>query len=58
MYLLAIQIKHVQNLACRSDSTAPTVSAFADVSGSDSLAAGIGSSLDVPVGDDIPNDPG
>ena len=41
-----------------SDSTVPTVSAFADVSGSDSAVAGLGSSLDVPVGDDIPNDPG
>ena len=38
----------------------PTVSAFADVSVTDSAVAvaGIGSSLDVPVGDDIPNDPG
>ena len=36
----------------------PTVSAYVDVSGTDSAVAGIGSCLDVPTGDDIPNDPG
>merc|ERR1719367_471561 len=48
----------VMSTTMTSDSTVPTVSAFADVSGSDSAVAGLGSSLDVPVGDDIPNDPG
>jgi len=48
----------VMSTTATSDSTVPTVSAFADVSGSDSAVAGLGSSLDVPVGDDIPNDPG
>jgi len=44
----------VMSNTTNSDSTVPTVSAYVDVSGTDSAVAGI---LDVPLGDDIPNDP-